>query len=223
MERKILIADDHGLYRCGLKITLSNNFPDFQIIEATCGNDVPALLQQHANVALVLLDLGLPDRCGLDILQEIRNDWPALPVAILSADESLAKIENAFVYGAKGFISKTSCNEVILSAIQLILAGEMYVPHLRLQNVISLGQRKPTAKSPSLSAATSTEPHLTPRQVDVLRLIVEGYSNKEICSMLNLSMGTIKTHCNAIFRDLNVTNRIQAAQAARRRQLIRDQ
>lgn len=217
MERKFLIADDHGMYRYGLKIALSHSFPDFEIVEASSGNDTFSMLQLHSDVDLVLLDLGLPDMSGLEVLQEIKTLWPLLPVAILSAEEDSGIIEDVLGYGAQGFISKTSRNEVVLSAIQLILAGEIYVPRLRLQEAMSFGQRMPTFEAATLS---SVDTHLTPRQVDVLRLMVEGHSNKEICSMLSLSMGTIKTHCNAIFRDLNVTNRTQAAHAARRKQLI---
>ena len=217
MERKFLIADDHGLYRYGLIATLTHQFPQVSMLEAHCGRDVFALLRQHANIELLLLDLRLPDMTGFQVLQEIRNTCPDTAIAILSAEDDCNTVKEALAHGARGFISKASSNDVVLSAIQLILAGEVYVPHLRLQ-VKNMG----AAPGFPTGAPSSSDIHctLTPRQIDVLRLMAEGYSNKEICNLLNLSIGTIKTHCNAIFRDLNVTNRMQAAQAARRMQLL---
>ncbi len=221
MERKFLIADDHGLYRYGLIATLSNQFPQVTMLEAQCGNDVFTTLQQHNDIDLVLLDLRLPDMNGFQVLRKIRSLWPSVAVVILSAEDDCNSVKDAMANGARGFISKASRNEVVLGAIQLILAGEVYVPHLRLHAPPQKGLTlvKNNAPKPA-SVSAINECHLTPRQIDVLRLIVEGYSNKEICGLLNLSIGTIKTHCNAIFRDLNVTNRMQAAQAARRMQLL---
>lgn len=219
MERKFLIADDHGLYRYGLIATLANQFPHVTMLEAHCGNDIFSTLQHHSYVDLLLLDLRLPDMNGFQVLRKIRMSWPAIAVAILSAEDDCNTVKDALAQGARGFISKASRNEVIVGAIQLILAGEIYVPHLRLQTHqkgLTLVKNTPSQNS----SIAGDDCSLTPRQIDVLRLMAEGYSNKEICNLLNLSIGTIKTHCNAIFRDLNVTNRMQAAQAARRKQLI---
>lgn len=217
MNQKILITDDMGLYRHGLKATLTRYFSAFDVIDVASASATLSALEVHADVALVLLDFDLSDRPGFEVLQEIKTLWPCIPVAIFSDEASSELVDETLALGAHGFITKTSRSEVVLSAIQLIMAGEIYIPRLRLQEVIARNYCMHTVTMPTFP---NEESHLTPRQREVLRLMVEGYSNKEICSRLNLSMGTIKTHCNAIFRDLNVTNRTQAAQAARRSHLL---
>lgn len=208
---KLLIVDDHAIVREGLAALLRQLGPDVVVLQA---RDVPQgldVLGRHPDLDLVLLDLTLPGIGGLAAIKEFGARQPGLAVMILSSSEDPEDVRRALSLGALGYVPKSANPQTLLSALQLVLAGDIYVPPLMMAAV------RATAAEPTAAEASW---RLTPRQLDVLRLLSGGMSNKEIGSALDLSDKTVKAHITAIFRALNVVNRTQAASAARRLRLL---
>jgi DNA-binding NarL/FixJ family response regulator len=203
---RILLVDDHSLFRAGIRYLLLQLVEDgqaLQIDEAGDRASLMACLEKHDEFDLVLLDLHMPDIHGLAALETMRQRYPQLPVVVLSASDDRAEMQRSLELGALGFIPKSSSPAVLLNALRLILAGGMYVPPVMVQG---------TAIYPSLASNFTARPTgLTPRQSAVLSLVLEGNSNKVIAAKLGLSEATVKAHVTAVFRTLGVANRMQAA------------
>jgi DNA-binding NarL/FixJ family response regulator len=182
------------------------------------------LLAQRGSADLVLIDLNLPGLSGLQGLQRLRQDHPDVPVVVMSSADDKDTVLAALDAGAMGFIPKSSTSQVMLGALRLILAKGIYLPPS-----VFLGARAAPAVSP-LPARSSApvageapaagrrpaELGLTPRQADVLHLLLQGKPAKLIGRQLNLSLSTVKAHTSAVLRALNVTTRTQAVLAASR-------
>ncbi len=205
---KILIADDHALFRDGLRYVLARLGDDVEILEAKDCTEALALAGSRPDLDLILLDLAMPGMDGLAGLRALRARRPSVPVVILSGSEEPTDVRQALDGGAMGFIPKSSSSSVMLSALRLILSGGVYLPPAYLAR--SQAGRTPIA-APSVEALG-----LTPRQYDVLRLLGRGQSNKEIARVLGLAEGTVKLHISAILRALGVGNRTRAVIAAAR-------
>lgn len=211
---KLILADDHALFRDGFVLLLKQLEADAEVVTAASFEEAMARASEHPDAHLLLLDLNMPGMRGLASVEQMLQAFQALPVVILSASESREEMEALLAAGASGFIPKSSSSQVMLSAIKLILAGGVYLPAQMLGGGPAAGQ---TAHSAQGGKAHGP---LTDRQLDVLRLLAEGKSNKHICRDLNLGEGTVKVHIAAIFRALNVNNRTEAALEARRLGLI---
>jgi DNA-binding NarL/FixJ family response regulator len=196
---KILIADDHDLVREGLKITLAKLPAPVTALEAASATDVMQVLETHPDTSLVILDLHMPGATDLELLTRLCDAYPAIPVVVLSADENPRVMQRAIDRGAAGFIPKSSANSVLVSALQLVLSGGVYIPFDILDN------------GPGPEQAAGGPFNLTERQRDVLALLAGGHSNKMIAKQLGLSEHTIKIHITAILRTLGVSNRTEAA------------
>jgi DNA-binding NarL/FixJ family response regulator len=207
---KILIADDHALFREGLRYVLARLEPQVEVIEARDGAEALEILGRRPDVDLILLDLAMPGVDGLAGLRALRARLPAVPVVILAASEEPTDIRLALDGGAMGFISKSSTSEVMLGALRLVLAGGVYLPPTLLE------RQRSGARTKDGGRKTLETLGLTPRQHDVLRLLSQGRSNKEIARTLDLTEGTVKLHVSAILRALEVDNRTQAVVAAAR-------
>ena len=207
---KIIVADDHALFRDGLRHVLGQLGPDTQVIEADSHTGLLACVDHHRDADLVLVDLNMPGSDGIASLQALLAQHPTLLLVVLSASEDVNDIRRVLDTGAMGFIPKRESSNILLSALRLVLEGGIYVPPLMLQ----AGVAEITRSKQVVRAA------LTPRQLDVLRELVNGKANKEIGQKLVLSEATVKVHITAIFRVLNVTNRTQAALAAEKLGLL---
>lgn len=199
---RVLLIDDHALFSDALMLLIASRFPQLQLLQAGSLAEGLRQLQQHADVGLVLLDLGLPDAQGLQALLALRQQAPQLRLVVLSADDRHETVIGAIEAGACGFVHKSARAEVMSQALQVTLDGGVWLP-----------------SSGSMPAPTALRDHelgLSPRQLEVLRLLIEGLPNKLICRKLELSESTIKTHLAAIFRRLEVSNRTQAVMAAAR-------
>lgn len=201
---KILIADDHALIRDGIRGQLRGLGGETAIVEARDWIETIAAAAAHPDLSLALVDLRMPGKEGLTALAELLRASPGLPVLVLSASENVEDMRAALRLGAMGYVSKSEASAVMLGAVRLVLDGGMYVPSA----LANLGA--------DIQAAPNPAPILTERQLEVLRLIVEGKSNKEIARALHLAHATVKVHLAAIFRALEVENRTQAAIAAER-------
>jgi len=204
----ILVVDDHPLVREGLKHLLAGLDNETRVTEASGAESALQALASQADLDLVLLDLNLQGRDGLSLLADFGRNAPDLPVVMLSGEQDPALMRAALDAGAAGFIPKSSLSQVILPALQLVLAGGIYVPPEML-----VSQRAAAAPNPA-------EPGLTQRQQQVLQRIAQGSSNKEIAAELQLSEPTVKGHVVAVFRALNVRTRTQAIAAATRLGLL---
>ena len=209
---KFLVVDDHMLIREALRGVIIELQSDAVVLEAgTCGQAM-SLIPQHADLALILLDLQLPDRDGFAALAELRERHPAIPVVMLSAFNNRDNVVKALDGGALGFIPKTGSRELLLSALRLILAGGIYIP----PDILTRAPAATTAADqPALVERhpSPAELGLTKRQIDVLALMMQGKSNKLICRALDLAEPTVKNHVSAIIKALGVSNRTEAVLA----------
>jgi len=200
---KILVCDDHALFREGLELVLGQLDPAADL--ASVGDAEAALAHVAADdtLDLVLLDLQLPGMDGFAALERLRRDHPSVPVVVLSASESPAHVRSALERGASGFIPKSTRGSVLLSALRLVLAGGIYVPPLMMD------------AGPAPRPAADPQSTLTGRQLEVLRLLARGLTNREIAEVLKIAEGTVKTHVMHVYEALDVTNRTEAAMRMR--------
>jgi two-component system, NarL family, nitrate/nitrite response regulator NarL len=205
---KLLIVDDHPVVRDGLAALLRQLGPEVTVLLAEGGSQGLDLANGHPDLDLVVLDLAMPGSDGFATLHEFGRLQPQLPVVVLSSSEDPRDARRALASGALGYIPKSASPRTILAAVQFVLAGNVYVPTLLAQDPTS---KRDEATDHSLAGRAVS---LTSRQTDVLRLLCEGRSNKEIGRKLGLSEKTVKVHVTALFKALNVANRIQAAAMA---------
>ena len=209
---KVLVVDDHALIRDAMRGVIVELQGDATVLEAgTCGQAM-SLIQQHADTALVLLDLQLPDRNGFAALAELRENYPAISVVMLSAFNDRDNVVKALDGGALGFIPKTGSRELLLSALRLVLAGGIYIP---LEILDRTPAAMPATGQPAavIMRQSPAEFGLTERQVEVLAFMMQGKSNKLICRALGLAEPTVKNHVSAILKTLGVSNRTEAVLA----------
>jgi DNA-binding NarL/FixJ family response regulator len=204
---KILLADDHPLFREGVKPVLLKLSRRVTLIEAIDYPSAFAAMHKAREVDLALLDLYMPGMSGLEGVARFRAAFPEIPVVVLSASEQIEDIQTLLAAGALGYIPKSSPSEVILEALQQVLAGGVYAPtHL-------LGLASPATPPPNRPGFTWA---LTSRQIEVLRAMADGLSNRQIGETLQITEGTAKIHAAAIFRMLKVTNRTEAVLIAQK-------
>lgn len=206
--KKILLVDDHTLFREGVQLLLKQLDDNVEVMSGgTCRRGLE-LADAHPDFDLVLLDFELPDQNGFEGLAVLRERHPSVPIVMMSARDDPGTVIEALDRGAMGFIPKTSSTELMLNALRLVLAGGTYIPPEAIAGhapvIPSTGSAAPR------SSKSLADLGLTERQIDVLRLLVQGRSNKLICRELDLAEGTVKTHMTAVLRTLRVTNRTQA-------------
>lgn len=269
---KFLIADDHPLVRRALRLTLDRVSPGATVLEADSLPSALALIEEYPDLDLFLMDLFMPGSNGLDGLQLARQSIPSsLPVAVVSADETLEMALGALECGVSGYLPKSLSEDVMRAALALILAGGVYVPPMIAERALRSGGALPSASAvsasrggaaaggsgaPSVSAVAAGplggsvigsggqaaaggssgfaasvggrpaipqtlygRAALTPRQCEVLSLVIEGMSNKEIADRLLLAEATVKVHITAILRAYRVSNRSRAISAAQKEDL----
>jgi DNA-binding NarL/FixJ family response regulator len=205
------VIDDHALFREGLKFLLRSLDAALEVDEAgTCAKAL-----EHAAVRsydLVLLDLKMPGLDGLDALAALREALPAAPLVVLSGEDNPAVVRAAIERGAMGFIPKSSTPEVLIQALRLVLAQGVYLPRTVL-DAADPGSAPDSTASRATTDGTALS-GLTPRQMDVLRCVIQGKSNKVIARELDVSEGTVKAHLSSVLRSLGAHNRTEAVFAA---------
>jgi two-component system, NarL family, nitrate/nitrite response regulator NarL len=211
---KLLIVDDHPVLRDGLAALLAQAGPDTAVLQARDAREGLALVESHPDLDLIILDLAMPGMKGLQALTEFGRKRPDLPVIVLSSSEDPRDVRQALASGALGYVPKSASQQVLLSAVRLVLNGDLYIPPLILGEPSSAIERK------SDGAGRNSGRLLTTRQVEILVLLSEGKPNKTIAATLTLSEKTVKAHISAIFKTLNVVNRTQAAVAGREAGII---
>ena len=203
LKYKIVIADDHALVRGGLELVVKMAVPNTKIFQANSFDETINILNENFSIDLVLLDLMMPGMWK-DSIKSITKQFPDVPIVIVSVKEDFDSIHNSISLGASGFIPKTSAPEVTISAIQLVLAGGVYIPpHVLKQQTDPSSVKEKSNGYDSLNL-------LSRRQKQVLDLLSLGKSNQNIADDLGLTIPTIKMHVSAIFKKLNVKNRTEA-------------
>lgn len=203
---KILVVDDHALVREGLRQVLKGLDNEVEVLEAGSCTRAFELAVSHADLDLVLLDYHLPDMNGLEALDVFALQVPELPIIVLSGSVNPKIMQKVMSKGAAAFLTKSGMSEELLSVTRLVLDGGVYVPPGMI--AASAPQDEPPSDLPG--------PLFTPRQVEVLYLLLDGYTNKEIGKMLSLSDETVKNHISGILRGFGVQTRTQAVLAANR-------
>jgi DNA-binding NarL/FixJ family response regulator len=209
---KILIVDDHALVRRGMSHVVRESFNDAEIVEAgTAGEALEVMRSTDVHVALV--DVRMPDADGLELLHDMKTQWPDVPVIMLTSFDHAHYVRRALSEGAAGYMLKDATPEDLEQAIKVALSGggNVLSPKV-IQNLFE-------AMDVGASDENGEVPHrptsaLTQRETDILSLLAEGRSNRDISRALYLSEKTVKAHLAAIFRKLGVSNRTQAAMAA---------
>jgi len=208
---RIVIADDHGLYRYGLRLSLTAGIPDVEIFDTAGFDAVVNLLEQQATINLAILDLNMLGLFDQEMLGNVLSAYPDTRFAIISADGSRAEILKAISIGFHGYIVKSQKDEEVMLAVKEILAGRIYVPPLLSRNSAGQGPQIAAPSQRHQPRHIGNLGRLTSRQKEVLSLMAEGYSNKEIARNLDIAEGTTKSHAAAVLRELGVRNRTEAA------------
>jgi DNA-binding NarL/FixJ family response regulator len=209
MPLKLLIVDDHALIREAVRHVAAALEPGTQVLTAADCDEGFQIAQAAPELDLLLLDFNLRGLAGVQAIKAWRARFVALPLVVLSSAEDRSTVLAAMGAGAAGFVPKSSSNEVMLSALRLVLAGGRYLP----PEVLAEPGTARAAAKPALPRETLG---LSPRQLDVLCLIAEGKPNKIICAELGLAERTVKAHVTEVLRALGVSSRTQAALAAAR-------
>lgn len=207
---RILIADDHPLYRDALEHVVNDVFPSATIVSCASQEEVFDVVQNDESFDLILLDLKLPDATGFTCLKLIRNRTSVTPIVIVSAVEDASTMREAIEYGATGYLPKSSTRTTMRNALQLVMSGGVFIPASAVSSSWLRGSAPQTTKNSDPEHSSLTE-----RQQTVLELMAEGKSNKAIANELSITEITVKAHVSAILRKLGVSNRVQAAMLAK--------
>jgi DNA-binding NarL/FixJ family response regulator len=229
---KVLLVDDHPLILSALQSVIQGLGDDVTVVGVDNADAARKSLQTESDFDLVLLDLALGETDGFEVLAECRSTWPALPVVVVSASDRASDVIRAIDLGAMGFVPKRSSNAALFEALRMVMAGALYVPPnmlgLEFKGPAAAGDTVPSVMRPGggevpLGERARAEPHqevstlakvgLTPRQSEVLALLLQGLPNKLIARQLNLSVETVKDHVAAVLRALGVSSRTQAVLA----------
>lgn len=197
---KIIIVDDHPLFRQALLGTLQAKLPHVRWLESQSLQELEALLSEHDDSDLILLDLNIPGAHGFDTLISIRNRFAHIPVVVVSAYEDIETINKAMAFGASGFIPKSTSVDNIYIAINKVLNGDIWLPE----------DFEPVEQNEEHHDIAEKVASLTQQQHRILMMFAQGMLNKQIAYDLDVSEATIKAHATAIFRKLGVRNRTQA-------------
>ena len=206
-DYRLVIADDHPLFRGALREAVSGMFDRVDILEAGTFDEISKLLERGGDVDLILLDLAMPGVRGFSGLMYLRAQYPSIAVVVVSANDDPAAIRRCMEFGASGFIPKTLGIDAMRGAVSRVLSGGVWTPP---DVDLKLGADAETAE---LMARLAT---LTPQQVRVLMMLSEGLLNKQIAYQLSVSEATVKAHVSAILQKLGVESRTQAVIAAAR-------
>lgn len=210
---RILLADDHAILRQGLKQILSEEFSDILCGETGTTAETIAALRREPWDALIL-DIGMPDRSGLDVLQAASRDYPRLPILVLSSSPEDQMALRVLKAGARGYLNKQSAAEELIGAMKKILSGGRYVSHALAETLaVEVREERQTSDRP---------PHerLSNREYQVFGLLVEGRSIKEIAEKMSLSAKTVSTYRVRLCEKLGVKNVVELAHYAHQHRLF---
>ena len=212
---RVLIVDDHPMVCEGLTSMLTT--PEVEVVEVAHSGQSALEKIRRLEPDITLMDIRMPDLNGIDVLQEVREMNLATRIIMITTYRNISYLLKALAAGASGFILKDISREELLKTVQTVASGARYVDRQFLQGVLR-DLDEPTHKQTELNPETIET--LTPREMDVLKLIVEGLSNKAIAEVLVISPSTVKGYVKIILEKLHVSDRTQAAVKAVRSGLV---
>jgi len=217
---KIVHVDDHTMFAEGIKAMLSLK-TDYEVVSLSSVREALTLLDQSADIDLVMVDLKMPGMSGIAMLEAIEQRGIWVPVVVVSASEDLWEIRKAMNAGASGFIPKTAKVDEIIDVLNRVIiwgGGEGCLPDNIAAGIAKLPPEQPADPVKSLQAHYQ----VSDRQLDVLKLIQQGYSNDDIAQILSLSINTVKTHVRSLLSSYDVESRIKCVRAAEETGLLRN-
>ncbi len=212
MKIRVLMADDHALFRDGMRYVLQQLADEVEILDSGNFQEALQLIHDNSDVDLALLDLNMPGSEGVPSIQFFDLRYPGIPRAVVSGSDHRDDIETVMESGAMGFISKMSSSKIMLSALRMVLEGGIYLPPQLLQqavNIVDPGEALVNKRSQRAARFG-----LTSRQLEVLTYLASGLANKEISKRMNLAEGTVKIHTAAVYQALHVNSRLEAQRRA---------
>lgn len=209
---KVLIADEQSLFRDGLALRLKQIQPDINIIQAANITEAQKLISKETDIDVVIFDIDMTEFTPLETLNKIKALLPETKIIAISNSEDTRTIKKILSFGVKGYIPKRLDSNILGGALKLILDGGTYIPAALLNNFSPTDSCKQTDGI--------LKKNLTNRQSQVLDLIAQGKSNKQIAYDMGVSEATVKLHINALLRSLKVNNRTQAVITAQKMGLI---
>ncbi len=215
---KILVVDDHALFRQGLAMLLRDMYADAELIEASSAAEALTAAERRGDIRLVLLDLKYPEGTGFETLERLVTLLPGASIVVVSASENIRDITASYRAGAKGYIVKSSTSDILKHALPLILAGETYIPSTAMAALT--GAAMVQVASDRNKNSDNGAPTLTPRQHEILTLMAQGLQNKDIATRLGMLEGTVKVHVKSILQKLGVNNRTHAVVTGMRLGLV---
>jgi len=215
---KILLADDHNLFREGMRYVLQQLPEKVETCEASSFPDALKQAELHPELDMALLDLNMPGSEGAISVKYFHQRFPHIPVVVVSGEDGRGNMERVMSYGAMGFVCKSSSAPVMLSALNLVLAGGVYVPPQLLQQATANSAN--AAERVDKRSMNTNEYGLTARQMQVLTQLAKGLSNKQIAQEVNLAEGTVKIHVAVVYQVLRVSSRMEAVRVAEQLGLI---
>lgn len=209
---RALIVDDHPLVADAISGVLLELYPDIEIVGALTAEEGLRQFERGVEFEVIVLDLSLPGMSGFGFMNRARDLAPSTPVVVVSGDSDPEAISKAIRVGAAGFIPKSSPRLTMLNAFRLVMSGEIYIPPEALAYSRAISEHEPelmnfvmTARQRKQFEALS----LTPREIEVLELLVAGHGNKRIAQILGIAEATIKAHVTVILRAFDAENRTQ--------------
>jgi DNA-binding NarL/FixJ family response regulator len=209
---RVLIADDHAIVRAGLRALLAEEAA-FDLVGEAAGGYEAIELVEKTNPEVLILDLSMPDLDGISVTRKIKPQFPELKILILTLHEDEALLKEAIKAGAAGYILKRAAEAELISAIRTILRGDLYVDPSMVRVLLE------ESRNPRINPKDPTE-SLTQRETEILRLIVEGYTNRQIGQELNISIRTVEGHRANISDKLGLHSRVELVRYARQNGLI---
>jgi two-component system response regulator NreC len=207
-----LITDDHAIVRTGLRTLLTAD-PSMELVgEASGGHEAIQLVEQ-TQPDVLLLDLSMPDLDGIEVTRAVKSSFPEVRVLVLTIHEDQGLMREAIRAGASGYILKRAAESELISAIHVLMRGDMYVDPAMMRDLLS------EAVPPSGRADAVAE-QLTPRELEVLKYIVQGYTNRQIGEELNISVRTVEGHRANLSAKLGLHSRVDLVRYAREHGLI---
>ena len=234
---KVLLVDDHPLILAALQGMIGSLGDDVTVVGVNSGREARSVLKKDPDQDLVLLDLHLGEGDGFELLGELREMYPALPIVVVSASDRASDVIRAIDAGAMGFVPKRASNATLIEALRLVMSGGIYVPPMTLgmaptlpvspadgDTVPDVMRPHPTEDIREMTSAAGALPLPAPppsleslglsrRQADVLAHLLQGMPNKIIAREMHLSVDTVKDHVAAVLRVLGVSSRTQAVLA----------
>lgn len=214
MTIRILIADDHGVLRAGLRALLSAA-PDLKVVDEAASGEETLELAETVELDVILLDISMPGLGGIEVTRRLKKISPKTHVLILTVHEDESLLQEAIQAGASGYIVKRAAESELIDAIRAVWRGDLYIhPAMTRALLKEMSPKKPaTAKDAPVEA-------LTPRETEVLRLIAQGYTNRQMADMLTISVRTVESHRSNLMGKLNLHSRVELVRYAKENNLI---